>query len=346
LLTALLYFTGGPVNPFSFLYLVQIALAAVVLHAHWTWMLVALSFGAFGLLLLGHRELPIGVDEHEKGMWVALGVASAFIVHFLLRVTGALGERERELTDARNLAARQERLASLATMAAGAAHELATPLGTIALVARELERQMSETATSHQLEDIRLIRDQVARCRTILDQMAGGAGESTGEGFEPISVQALIAEAMTDLRDAPEVRLSMDDRVARRALRLPPRAVAQALHSVITNAQDASPPDRPVQVIAADGGDTVVIAVSDRGRGMPPEVVARAGEPFFTTKSPGRGMGLGLFLTRTVVEKLGGVMAIDTEVGRGTRVDLTLPARGEVPVEAPAPAATMSPARP
>jgi two-component system sensor histidine kinase RegB len=334
LLTALLYFTGGPVNPFSFLYLVQIALAAVILHAHWTWMLVALSFGAFGLLLLGHRDLPIDVDVHEKGMWVALGVASAFIVHFLLRITGALGERERELTEARSLAARQERLASLATMAAGAAHELATPLGTIALVAKELERQMRDTATGDQLEDIQLIRDQVARCRTILDQMAGGAGESAGEGFEPISVKALISEAMTDLREAPAVRVSLDAGVARRALHLPPRAVAQALHSVITNAQDASPPDRPVEISAADGGATVVIAVRDRGRGMAPEIAARVGEPFFTTKAPGLGMGLGLFLTRTVVEKLGGMMAIDTQVGRGTRVDLTLPARGEITSDA------------
>ena len=76
------------------------------------------------------------------GMWVALGVASAFVVHFLLRITGALAERERELTEARGLAARQERLASLATMAAGAAHELSTPLGTVALAAKELERAL------------------------------------------------------------------------------------------------------------------------------------------------------------------------------------------------------------
>jgi two-component system sensor histidine kinase RegB len=341
LLTALLYFTGGPLNPFSFLYLVQIALAAVVLHAHWTWTLVALSFGAFGLLLLGHRRLPVAglFDVHEKGMWVALGVASAFIVHFLLRVTGALAERERELGEARSLALRQERLASLATMAAGAAHELATPLGTIALVAKELERQLERApdgAPPEQLEDVQLIRQQVARCRDILDRMSSGAGASAGEPFESTTVQRLLDEAMRDLRRAPPVDRQVAEEVDAAVLRVPPRAVAQALHSVITNAQDASPPDKVVELRAAMTDDAVEIRIRDHGRGMSPEIAARAGEPFFTTKSPGRGMGLGLFLTRAVIEKLGGRMTIESAQGKGTLVHLTLPFSREIVDAAPA----------
>lgn len=329
LLTALLYFTGGPANPFSFLYLVQIALSTVVLHAHWTWMLVAWSLGAFGLVLARHRELPISGDIHEKGMWVALGVASAFIVHFLLRVTGALAERERELFDARHQAAQKERLASLATMAAGAAHELATPLGTIALVAKELERQMVD-ATEDQREDIQLIRGEVGRCRRILDQMRSSAGESAGEPLESVTLGALLREAMRDLRAKPAVHLDLPDAQANASLRLPPRAVAQALHSVITNAQDASPATEPVEISTDVGEGGVDIRVRDRGRGMPAEVAARAGEPFFTTKAPGRGMGLGLFLTRAVIEKLGGRVTIETAAGAGTLVHLTLPTQSEI----------------
>ena len=116
---------------------------------------------------------------HMYGMWVALGVASAFVVYFL-RIT-ALTERDRELADAKNLAARQERLASLATMAAGAAHELSTPLGTVALVAKELEHQLATYSDRRLADDARLIREQVGRCRVILDQVAGGAG-TAGEG--------------------------------------------------------------------------------------------------------------------------------------------------------------------
>jgi two-component system sensor histidine kinase RegB len=131
-LTGMLYLTGGPHNPFAFLYLVQIALAAVLVRALWTWMLVGLSFVGFGILIVAHQPLEIPEQSRVIGAWVALGVASAFVVHFLLRITGALAQREAELTEARSLAARQERLASLATMAAGAAHELSTPLGTSA----------------------------------------------------------------------------------------------------------------------------------------------------------------------------------------------------------------------
>src|ERR1043165_5800085 len=106
-------------------------------------MLVALSFVGFGILLDAHRPLEIPDDRRMIGAWLALGVASAFVVHFLRRILGALAERDAELTEARGLAARQERLASLATMAAGAAHELSTPLGTVALAAKELERALT-----------------------------------------------------------------------------------------------------------------------------------------------------------------------------------------------------------
>ena len=326
LLTGLLYFTGGPANPFSFLYLVQIALAAVILRAHWTWMLVALSFGSFGGLLLAHRELPVLQvnNVQENGMWVALGVASAFIVHFLLRVVAALAERERELTDARDRAARQERLASLATMAAGAAHELATPLGTVALVAKELERALDKRGDTIMAEDARLIREQVGRCRVILDQMSGRVGEHPGENLEATTVTELLSEAMTGARARPEVRLDLPRAVASHVVRWPPRAVAQALRSVITNAQDASATE-DVVVVGRLVPKGVVIEVSDSGSGMSAEVLARVGEPFFTTKAPGRGMGLGLFLTRAVVESLGGDLEIHSVPDEGTRVSLRLP---------------------
>ena len=352
-LTVLLYYTGGPGNPFSFLYLVQIALATVILHAQWTWALVALSLGSFGVLLLAHRALPgESARYHHEGMWLALAVASAFIVHFLLRISAALGARERELTLARNLAERQERVASLATMAAGAAHELATPLGTIALVAKEIERAIERArdrdrviTETHIVEDARLIREQVGRCRVILDQMAGGAGESAGEGLEPVAPTALLDEALANVRGEPLVRLEVATEVAACTVRVPPRAVAQAMRSLITNAQDASLTaarvsfGAPAEVVvnATLGGGKAAMAsrlrveVRDRGLGMSREVMARLGEPFFTTKAPGQGRGLGMFLARAVVEGVGGTMTIDSRLGQGTTVVVTLPTDAEKP---------------
>jgi two-component system sensor histidine kinase RegB len=342
ILTGLLYLTGGPHNPFSFLYLVQIALAAVLVRALWTWMLVGLSFVGFGILLLAHEPLAIPEDSSVVGAWVALGVASAFVVHFLMRITGALAERERELTEARHLAARQERLASLATMAAGAAHELSTPLGTVALAAKELERALTKDAATAELAtDARLIREQVGRCRAILEQMAQGAG-TVGEGVTACTVGELLDEALVGIRETPRVLREHTEDVGKSPLRLPPRAVSQALRSLVTNAQDASPPNTAVVVQVQRDGAQLALVVSDRGAGMPSEVLARIGEPFFTTKAPGRGMGLGLFLARAVIEGVGGSLQIDSVAGRGTSVHVHLPTDAGARISESKPAAVVS----
>jgi two-component system sensor histidine kinase RegB len=324
ILTGLLYETGGPHNPFGFLYLVQIALATVLLRALWTWMLVGLSFVAFGVLLASSRRMIIPEDSRAIGMWVALGVASAFVVYFLRRITGSLAQREEELSEARGLAARQERLASLATMAAGAAHELSTPLGTVALAAKELERALVKSSDPALAEDARLIREQVGRCRAILEQMQQGAG-TVGEGVATCTVGDLLDEAMVGIREAPAVHRDVPSEVAAAPLKVPPRAVSQALRSLVTNAQDASPPGTTVVVRARREGDQLSLAVRDRGPGIPAEVLARIGEPFFTTKAPGRGKGLGLFLARAVIEGVGGTMDIDARRDAGTEVRVRIP---------------------
>ncbi len=332
LLTGLLYFTGGPSNPFSFLYLVNIALAAVVLRAMWTWALVCLALGAVGILpLTDYRELPtagLSPDAQaqllQHGSWVAFGVAATFIVHFLWRVTKALASRERELNEAQARAARQDRLASLATMAAGAAHELATPLGTIALIAGELERSAKD-ADQRTREDVRIIRGEVARCRSILDQMAGGAGKSEAQRAESVTAAELVALARENIRERPEVRVEMAPLCAKARLHLPPAAVAQALRSLITNAQDASAPTQPVWLHLSLGDSALLVEVRDQGAGMSESELSRAGEPFYTSKEPGRGMGLGLYLARAVVERLGGRLDLHSELREGTRVLVSLP---------------------
>ncbi len=324
ILTALLYLTGSTSNPFAFLYLVQIALSTVLLRASWTWMLVGLSFVSFGVLLATPPTLTIPEDSRAIGMWVALGVASAFVVYFLRRINIALAVREDELTEARELAARQERLASLATMAAGAAHELSTPLGTVALAAKELERALTKIEGMGELAaDARLIREQVGRCRVILDQMQQGAG-TVGEGVTPCSLGELIDETLVGIRAVPAVVKDLPTDLAKVALRLPPRAVSQALRSLVTNAQDASPPTNSVVVVVRREDATLAISIRDRGPGIPAEVLERIGEPFFTTKAPGRGMGLGLFLARAVIEGVGGTMQIDTSI-EGTEVRVRIP---------------------
>ena len=334
LLSALLYFTGGPHNPFSFLFLVPISLATLILSAAWTWALVALSLACSAVLFAWNRPLDLGpshaahMSMHLRGMWVAFGVSAAFIVYFLRRIRRALAQREVELRASRHLAARQERLASLATLAAGAAHELSTPLSTIAVVATELERALDKLAVPGSVAgDVRLVRAEVERCRAILERLCVDAGEVMGEAFVSLPVGELVGRALAGLEARPEIRADGGADVGALALDVPPRALEQALQGVLKNAQDASTPDQAISFAVARVGDRVEFTVRDEGAGMTPEVLARVGEPFFTTKPAGRGMGLGLFLARTVVERLGGALTFDSAQRRGTTARLAVPVR-------------------
>jgi two-component system sensor histidine kinase RegB len=334
LLTVLLFLTGGPFNPFSFLYLVHIALAAVVLSARLTWGLVALSLVCFGSLFVEHTWLPMPMPTqlshadqmrmHMQGMWFAFAVAAGFITYFVTRVRQSLELREAELARAHTLASQGEKLASLATLATGAAHELSTPLSTIAVIAKELERALvhaDETARN----DARLIRREVERCREILQRMAADSG-MTGEGDKiGVSVRDLLATAFDGLPNMQRLRLEIAADATDSVLHAPPLATAQALRGVLKNALQASAHDSHVDVKARLVHDGCEIRVRDFGAGMTGDVLARAGEPFFTTKEPGEGMGLGLFLTRVVIERAGGRVLLESKPGRGTTARVTLP---------------------
>jgi len=355
LLTALLFLTGGPFNPFSFLYLVHIALAAVVLSARLTWGLVALSLAGFGMLFLGEHWLPSAffrqldhLDQmrvHMQGMWFAFAAAAVFITYFVTSLRHSLAQRELELVRARSLASQSEKLASLATLATGAAHELSTPLSTIAVVAKELERALSRpqaatltqkaSALNAELQaaaqsesaqaDARLIRREVERCREILQRMAADAGHVPEPDDSPISVAELLNSAVQGIPRADGVRITLDADAQNYTLQSQAQAVTQALRGVLKNALQASPLDKPVEIAAmlADAGCR--IEVRDHGTGMSEEVLARAGEPFFTTKEPGEGMGLGLFLARVVVDRMNGQFNLHSTQGEGTVVTLSLP---------------------
>jgi two-component system sensor histidine kinase RegB len=335
-LTVLLDLTGGAANPFTTLYLVNVALAAVLLPPRWSWALMAASvLGFVGLFvheeLAGpghHVRMPSDprhlMTSHLRGTWVALTLSAIFVVFFVQRVAAALAVRDRELEQARLVAARREKLASLATLAAGAAHELGTPLGTIAIVAKELERALASDARDEVRADLRLVREMVARCRAILNRMSARAGENAGEGLERIPAGAWCEAALDGLRDRE--RVVVEHVAPEAAIVGPPLALGDALRGLLKNALQASGSHaRVVLRIDAERG-RVRASVRDRGPGMPPEVLARVGEPFFTTKGPGDGMGLGLFLTRALAEQIGGEFHIASRPGEGTEAWIDLPA--------------------
>jgi len=331
LLTGLLYLSGGPSNPFTAIYLVHITLAAVVMRGFWAWVLCILSTLGFVLLFffnvhvhaLMQMSHEAGVFSlHLVGMLAAFAVTATLIATFAGQVSLALRSREEEVLILRDRAARQARLASLATLAAGVAHELGTPLGTIAVAAGELQRSagaMGEAGGSL-VDDAALIRQEVRRCRDILDQMADPSGSIFGEDLQPLFWSVL--QAGLPEQAAQRLHCAFPDEPGGLA---PLQGLTRTLRALVVNALEASPDNSPIDLRAWREGDQWVLRVADKGRGMSPDVLARAGEPFFTTKGTGEGMGLGLFLARTFAEQLGGGLTLTSAPGVGTQVELRWP---------------------
>ena len=334
LLTILLYFTGGAHNPFTVLYLLHITLAVILLDGLAAWCAVVLCGGCFALLfssshmLIGSsgQALCDDLDFHLRGMLAATVVAGAGVVYFVTHI-GAAARAHREIAErSREVLEREQRFVSVATLAAGLAHELATPLGTIALASKELENEARETCGNPScLADVRLIRQEVDRCRTILERIGNEAVRTPEEGASltpPHRIrEGLPAYLPGGFIDRVRWQIGPD---------LPPIAgsescVLRSLAVLVKNACEAAPL-KPVDVHVFACGDTVNIEVSDQGPGMSREILARLGEPFFTTKAPGVGMGLGFFLVRALAENLRGSVDVESRVGAGTRVTLSLPA--------------------
>ncbi len=333
LLTGILYFVGGPMNPFSTVYLVGITLAAVTLGHRWAVGLAGVSVALYALTFFWHQPLHYmdaasaehTLTLHLAGMWVALSAAAGLIAHFVGRVSEALAQREAELEDARAATARSERLAALLALGAGAAHELATPLSTIRTASVELERAAAGSADPASAEYLRVIRREIDRCTHVLDQMSGRAASASAADAE-IAVARLVEDVRARVGDARSRRLDVALPAEPRPIAAPAEPLRQAVVALVQNAFDASSPDQPVLLKVEQRGG-VRLEVVDHGHGMPPDTVARAGEPFFTTKPSGAGLGLGLFLARAFADQMGGTLTVQSNVGHGTSVVLELPAR-------------------
>ncbi len=338
-LTGVLMLSGGPYNPFSLLYLVAITLSATILSKQQTWALGALATVCFGSLfwiywpisvLEMHRTQP-GPNLHLIGMWIGFGVAAFLIAMFSGKISELLREREASLIELQEELAKKDRLASLVTLAAGAAHELSTPLATIAVVAKEVERYAAQQedekseAVDSLAEDSRLIRTEVERCRQILTRMSMEGAEPAGEASVEVEVSDLLSSTLAEFGPSSRVRSKIAEEAERAKLVIPRRAVEQALVALIRNAVDASANRAMVTVSAAVDGGMLQLIVEDTGGGMAEEILRHVGEPFFTTKEPGSGMGLGVFLVRTLAHRLGGGLTFESAIGRGTRVTFELP---------------------
>ncbi len=328
-LTVLLGLTGGATNPFTTLYFVPITLATQV-SPRWTWSIAVLSLAGFaGLYLLG--DVPKGPPGHEhhfsghlKGMWFSFGASGMLITYFVHRIAISLARQRVELTRLREQAFEDRHLASLGSLAAGAAHELGTPLGTIGVLAADLSLMDDD----ERADALVSIRSEVKRCKEIVQRMA------TPDARVSMLAQAAGPWALADLASESEPIRGMDIKVdisqdARDAhCELPRESVGQIVRELLSNAAEACrrrPGSGGVELNVAVENATAIIKVRDDGAGMDSETATAAFDPFFSTKPEGEGMGLGLYLTRAQVRQLGGSIELSSRKDLGTEVVLRLP---------------------
>jgi two-component system sensor histidine kinase RegB len=330
LLTALLAFSGGPMNPYTIFFLVHVIMAAVLLDGRWTWGFVGLCSVCYGTLFwlvpVSHHAMHgDAFASHLYGMLSSFVIASICTGYFILLVQGERRRAEAQAAASQEVALKAESFAALTAVAAGAAHELATPLGTIAVAARELERaagRITGGGGNVLAEDARLIREEVDRCRVILDALSPAF--PGGDDAAQMAPEELMEAILARVSAARKGRVHVEP-VRGSPIRLHRQRTTQAAAALLQNALDAG---SGVVTVSCDCGEEgLAFRVADKGPGMSAAVQARLGEPFFSTKPQGRG--LGLFLVRQFVEQVGGRLVIDSAEGKGTRVTLLLPPRGE-----------------
>ena len=347
-LTALLYFAGGSTNPFVTLYLLPLSIAAALLSTRLTWAIAGVTLGCYTFLLFVQQPLPqvpesfallatlmprglMGVHAdfgwHVLGMWFNFALSAVLIPAFVARMAQSIRERDQRLAVAREQALRSEQLVALGLLAAGAAHELSTPLATMRLIATELEREHS--ADSPLAQDLRLLRAQADQCKRILTNLTADAGVTRAEQASEINCAQYLQRLLEQwqlLR--PQITLAADFSGAEPPPRIgAERSLDQALMNLINNAADASPTQ--VEINGRWDAAQLLIEIRDRGPGISAEVAARAGEAFFTSNGPERGLGIGLFLANATIERAGGRVSLFNRDGGGACVRITLPLLGK-----------------
>ena len=311
------------------LYLVHITLSAIVLGARWTTLIAVLSLAGFGVLFIGASDHSMmhhggaGFGLHLQAMWAAFALAAALIAFFVRRVTRAINSQREQIARLRETNERNERIASVTRLAAGAAHELGSPLATIAVAAHEAKRHLTAPTTSTVVDDLELIALEVDRCQAILQRMSARGNQA--EADVPLTLGELADRIRDQLGEdhAHRVELEIGDRAL--AVSLPSEQLTVSIAALINNALEATPAHERVVVSVVGDAAGVRITIQDRGEGIGEDVLARIGTPFFTTKEAGRGLGLGVFLARAFFESRGGGLAIESKLGVGTRAVIHLP---------------------
>jgi two-component system sensor histidine kinase RegB len=332
LLTTFLYLYGGSTNPLSSFFFLYVIIASILLPPMWGWIIAAFSSLCFTSLFFffvpipeltdTHRHHHDGFSTHLQGMLITFSFTAFVIVYFVTHLITALRSRERKLEILREKHHHSERLAGLTTLAAGAAHELRNPLATISIAINELAQELEQPPSNPDMVvEARSIQAAVERCQRIIDELCRTAGVVGGEPLTTTSVAEILDQVLQNLPNREICKIHIDTNLARTPIRTFVSSVMHALLSLVRNGLEYG----QVDVDVSRSGDMIHFSVRDNGPGISEDILPRLGEPFFTTKGPGKGMGLGLFITKTFADRIGGSLSFTSEPNRGTTATLSIP---------------------
>jgi len=329
-LTALLYLSGGATNPFVFLYPLQLALAAMLLESWSTWMLVVITSICFAGLTHFYvpLQLPVqGVEAlfslHIVGMWICFVLNAILLVVFMSRINRNLRERDQRLARLRQRAAEEDHIVRMGLLASGAAHELGTPLATLAVTLNDWRRMPQFKNDPELLQEIGELQHELERCKTIVSGILMSSGEARGDSLTVTHASAFISDLVHEWSSSRNSKVLRYGRMAGEDCRIvSDSALKKIICNVLDNAAEISPDW--ISLTAEHIDDMFTLTVRDRGPGFAPEILENFGKPYQSTKGKVGG-GLGLFLVMNIVRKLGGSVKAENAEEGGAVVTMQMP---------------------
>ncbi|PNS07802.1 ATP-binding protein [Solilutibacter silvestris] len=328
-LTAQLHFSGGPTNPFLFLFLLHVVLGAILLRTASSW-IIAVATSACVLCLMsspGPVVLPADLSSglaslYVQGLLICFALVATLLVVFITRIGRILRERDAHLATMRQRAAEEEHIVRMGLLASGAAHELGTPLSTLAVILGDWQHLPHFASDPELLQDVVEMQVQVLRCKAIVTGILQSAGETRGEAPQEIWLRDFFDDLADEWRTTrPTQQFDYRNQCADNPLIVSDAGLKQMICNVLDNALDVSPQHVAMHVALANGD--VVIEIADHGPGFAPTMLEQLGKPYQSSKDE-PGHGLGLFLSVNVARSLGGTLKA-RNTAQGAVVTMTLP---------------------
>ncbi|MFK4824916.1 ATP-binding protein [Paenochrobactrum sp. BZR 588] len=317
------YLSGGASNPFITLFLLQIILAAVLLEAWATWILVFVTSACFIVLTIYY--LPIDIPHHHgsdffnlhiQGMFICFVLASILLVIFVTRIQRNFRKRDAQ-------SAEEDHIVRMGLMASGAAHELGTPMATVSVILSDWQRMPVFNKDPELQEELTDMLVQIDRCKTIVSDILMSSGTIRGEGTLRTTINAFLDELVAEWQGIhPALQTNYINHCHPDVPIISDIALKQIIFNVLDNARAVS--KKIIEITARCENDDLIIAITDEGPGFNAEVLAEFGKPYHSTKGRPEG-GLGLFLVSTVVRKLNGHVTAKNNKPKGATVIINLP---------------------